>query len=450
MKKQMLSLIMLLLTSCNLVAGTPATPNPTPTAVVPTPPASTPTAVVPTPPDSTPTAGTSFEGPKRPFPQHTAYSPGSILPNHRSQHQLDEDVRTFYDQWKAEFVVEAGISANGNQMYRIAFGKDQPGFDTTVSEGQGYGMIIVPLMAGYDPDAQTIFDGLWEFVRAHPSEADPRLMDWNIPLAEGNVSAFDGDADIAYGLLLADAQWGSNGRINYKAEAETLMRSILESTIGSESHLPMLGDWTDQYGEVYSQYTPRSSDFMLVNFRAFGRATRDPVWTDIIWQSQYVMNEIQASYSPQSGLMPDFIVLAGDLHIPQPAPPDFLEGPHDGHFNYNAGRVPWRVGSDALLNDDLASRAIAQKISHWIESSTNGDPANIREGYDLDGNPLPDSDYFTTFFVAPMGVAAMTDPNQQEWLNAVYDSVYNQHIDYYEDSVNLLCLLVMSGNAWTP
>ncbi|HUG34421.1 MAG TPA: glycosyl hydrolase family 8, partial [Anaerolineales bacterium] len=266
----------------------------------------------------------------------------------------------------------------------------------------------------------------------------------------GNESAFDGDADIAYGLLLADAQWGSNGRINYKAEAETLMRSILESTIGSESHLPMLGDWTDQYGEVYSQYTPRSSDFMLVNFRAFGRATRDPVWTDIIWQSQYVMNEIQASYSPQSGLMPDFIVLAGDLHIPQPAPPDFLEGPHDGHFNYNAGRVPWRVGSDALLNDDLASLAIAQKISHWIESSTNGDPANIRVGYDLDGNPLPDSDYFTTFFVAPMGVAAMTDPNQQEWLNAVYDSVYNQHIDYYEDSVNLLCLLVMSGNAWTP
>ena len=44
----------------------------------------------------------------------------------------------------------------------------------------------------------------------------------------------------------------------------------------------------------------------------------------------------------------------------------------------------------------------------------------------------------------------MSDPNQQEWLNRVYDSVYAEHIDYYEDSVNLLCLLVMSGNAWTP
>jgi endo-1,4-beta-D-glucanase Y len=434
MKKQMLVLGLLLM-SCNLLTGTPTAP-----------PVDVPTEIVP----PTPAPTESVDGVARPFPQHTQYATGSILPNHRTQEQLDDDVRAFYDYWKELYVLNAGMSPNGNQMYRIAFGKDQPGKDTTVSEGQGYGMIIVPLMAGYDDDAQKIFDGLWEFVRAHPSEIDSRLMDWNIPLAEGSASAFDGDADIAYGLLLADAQWGSNGRINYRAEADTMMLAILESTIGSESHLPMLGDWVDTYGEVYNENTPRSSDFMLVNFRAFGRARQDAVWTDIVWRSQYVMKEIQTNYSPVTGLMPDFIVLTGDAYVPQPAPPDFLEAPTDGQYNYNAGRVPWRVGSDALLNNDEASRAIVQKISHWIEASANGDPANIRAGYDLDGKPLPDSDYFTTFFVAPMGVAAMNDPNQQEWLNAVYDAVYDQHIDYYEDSINLLCLLVMTGNAWTP
>jgi endo-1,4-beta-D-glucanase Y len=438
MNKRLLAILVFLMLSCNMPTQTPpATPTIEATQIPPTP--------IPSP------IATAFDGINRPFPQHTRYAPGSILPNHRLQEQLDDDVRAFYEYWKETYVIDAGTSAAGNPMYRIAFGKDQPGRDTTVSEGQGYGMIIVPVMAGFDEDARDIFDGLWEFVRAHPSEADTRLMDWNVPDTEnGNVSAFDGDTDIAYGLLLADAQWGSNGRINYKAEAETYMRAILESTIGSESHLPMLGDWTEQYGEVYSQYTPRSSDFMLVNFHAFGRATQDAVWTDIVWQSQYVMNEIQSNYSPVSGLMPDFIVLAGEAHIPEPAAPEFLEGPHDGHFNYNAGRVPWRVGSDALLNDDTDSRAIVQKISHWIEAAANGDPANIRAGYDLDGNPLPNSDYFTTFFVAPMGVAAMSDPDQQEWLNRIYDSVYDEHIDYYEDSINLLCLLVMSGNAWTP
>lgn len=380
----------------------------------------------------------------RPFPQHVTYASKSILPNHRTREQLDNDVRAYYDHWKANYVVEAGTSANGVTMYRVVLGKDEPARSTTVSEGQGYGMMIMPIMAGYDPDAQTLFDGMWAFVDEHCSEIDPRLMDWNVPLEEGNASAFDGDADIAFGLLLADAQWGSDGIVNYKAEAQTMIAGILESTIGLESHLPMLGDWVNVGEPQYNQFTPRSSDFMLANFRAFRSATNEPVWDDVIFQSQILMAAIQEEHSPETGLMPDFIVNGA------PAPANFLENPTDGAYNYNAGRVPWRVGSDALIYDDELSRYIVQNISHWIEASAEGDPQNIRAGYELNGEPLPDSDYFTTFFVAPMGVAAMNDPAQQEWLNNIYDSVYDTHIDYYEDSVTLLCLLVMSGNFWSP
>lgn len=380
----------------------------------------------------------------RPFPQHVTYAPGSILPNHRTRDQLDNDVRAYYDHWKATYIAEAGTNADGVMMYRVVFGKDEPARSTTVSEGQGYGMMIVPIMAGYDPEAQTIFDGMWAFVKANPSEIDPRLMDWNVPLEEGNASAFDGDADIAFGLLLADAQWGSNGRVNYKAEAQTMIAGILESTIGPESHLPMLGDWVNVGEPQYNQFTPRSSDFMLVNFRAFRNATNEPIWDDVIFQSQILMASIQEEHSPETGLMPDFIVDGA------PAPANFLENPTDRAYNYNAGRVPWRVGTDALLNDDELSRFIVQNISHWVETSAEGDPMKIRAGYELNGEPLPDSDYFTTFFVAPMGVAAMNDPAQQEWLNKIYDTVYTNHNDYYEDSINLLCLQVMSGNFWSP
>ncbi len=395
-----------------------------------------------------PTVQEAVDPNARSFPQHVEYAPNSILPNHRTQEELDNDVRAFYDYWKSEYLVEDGSGADGFPMYRVAFGKSEEARGTTVSEGQGYGMMIVPIMAGYDPHAQIIFDGLWAFARAHPSEVDSRLMDWNVPDTEGNDSAFDGDADIAFGLLLADAQWGSAGRVNYKAEAEKMIGGIFESTIGPESHLPMLGDWIDASGETYNQYTPRSSDFMLVNFRAYGEATNDPVWNDVVLQSQNVITAIQTNHSPQTGLLPDFIVIRDQ--VPQPAPPDFLEDVTDGAYNYNAGRDPWRVGLDALIYDDATSRSIVQKISRWIESSAAGDPANIRAGYELDGTPLPGSDYFTTFFVAPMGVAAMNDPAQQEWLNAVYDSVYDVHEDYYEDSVNLLCLMAMTGNFWSP
>ena len=86
-------------------------------------------------------------------------------------------------------------------------------------------------------------------------------MDWDVPgEMMGNNSAFDGDADTAYALLLADAQWGSAGRINYLQEAETVIGGILAATIGPESLLPLLGDWVDPFGSDYNQFTPRSSD----------------------------------------------------------------------------------------------------------------------------------------------------------------------------------------------
>ncbi len=386
-----------------------------------------------------------------PFPQHTRYVDGSILPNHRSQDQLDNDIKEFYDYWKSTYVVKEGEDSEGRPIYRIAFASSGEGHQQTVSEGQGFGMTILPVMAGYDPEAQILFDGLWYFTRLHPSEVDPRLMDWKVPESiDGDDSAFDGDADMALGLLMADAQWGSQGAIDYKSEALKLIEGIKDSTIGMDSHLPMLGDWVGEGDEEYNQYTPRSSDFMLVNFRAFANITKDDSWNEVVKASQMTMRSIQTNYSPDTGLLPDFIVSSGEEFIPKPAPPNFLEGEDDGHYSYNAGRDPWRVGADALLNGDETSKEIVLKISHWAEQVTNGDPTGFRAGYSLEGIPLEDSDYFTTFFVAPLGVAAMLDPNQQAWLNAIYDAVKDTHEDYYEDSVTLLCLIVMTGNAWTP
>lgn len=392
-------------------------------------------------------APATASSPQRPFPQHITYAPGTIRPNHRTQAQMDNDVRSFYDHWKENYLVAVPGTPT---RYRVSFGSRDPG--RTVSEGQGYGMIIVALMAGYDSDAQAIFDGLWYFVRDHPSNIDNRLMAWEVPEGTGGAdSAFDGDADIAYGLLLADAQWTSQGDINYKAEAQQIITAIKESTIGPNSHLPLLGDWVDPNGTTYNQYTNRLSDFMPAHFRSYGRATGDPIWMDVLTATQNTISSLQANYSPNTGLLPDFIepVSSAD-HTPRPATAYFLEGPNDGHYYYNAGRVPWRIGSDALLNNDPTSMIQTQRMADWIASVMGEDPTNIKAGYFLDGAPLPGSDYFTTFFVAPFGVALMTCPSQQQSLNAIYEAVYNTYEDYYEDSVTLLSLLVMTGNYWDP
>ncbi|WP_083827472.1 glycosyl hydrolase family 8 [Thiorhodococcus drewsii] len=390
----------------------------------------------------------SLADPKRPFPQHVSYASGTIYPSNFSQAQQDQHVRNFYDYWKSHYLVSAGTNSAGKILYRVAFGQ---GSDVTVSEGQGYGMVIVALMAGHDPDAQNLFDGLWYFSREFPSGIDGRLMSWKIQngsIVGRNDSAFDGDVDIAYGLLLAHEQWGSAGDLNYQAEAAQVIDGILASTIGADSLLPKLGDWTDDSGSRYNQYTPRSSDFMPAHFHAFARATGDAVWNNIVINSQAVIDSIQNNYSSSTGLLPDFIINCQSVDNCRPANESFLEGPNDGDYYYNAGRAPWRIGLDALLNDDVQSRAEAQKMISWLAVSTNSNANNIKAGYKLDGSAI--GDYSTTFFAAPFAVAAMLDGSQQDFLNEIYTYIHNETEDYYEDSINLLALLAVTANYWNP
>jgi endoglucanase len=380
--------------------------------------------------------------PHYPFPQHITYAAETIKPNHLSQAQLDDHVRAYYDHWKQQYLIRENDSPDKQILYRVSHGLSDA--EKTVSEGQGYGMILAALMAGHDNHAHDIFDGLYRFFRQHPSGIDKRLMSWECSKnAVDKNSAFDGDADIAYGLLLADRQWGSQGQINYHDAAQDIIAGILESTIGADSHLPLLGDWVGAKINQPNQYASRSSDFMLAHFRAFGRFTGNSLWNQVVSESQAAIDVIQNQYSQKTGLLPDFIV------DKKPALPHFLEGDNDGDFSANAGRVPLRLGMDVVLNNDPITRGEVKKMSAWVQAATNGNPNQIQPGYKLDGSGYSDY-FFTAFYVAPFGVAAMSDPGQQVWLNAIYDTVYNKYKDYYDDSVNLLSLLVMTGNYWDP
>ncbi len=389
--------------------------------------------------------------PRRPFPQHVSYAPGTIRPDHRSQAQQDRDVRRLYEAWKMRFLKPAGQEPDGHPRFRV-----DTGGNATVSEGQGYGMLLAAVMAGYDPDARKVFDGLWEFALDHPSTIDPRLMDWFVKGDEsadnqGDDSAFDGDCDMAYALLLAQEQWGGNGRFSYRREARRVLSGLRDSVVGPQSRLPMLGDWVAPGGSTYNQWTPRSSDFMLGHFAAFERATGDPVWGQVAAACRNVVSQIQADFTPATGLLPDFLVSQNGDSLPlKPAPQHFLEDKWDGKYNYNACRDPWRLGTCALLSGDAEVLAQVRLLARWIQTRTGGNPLAVRAGYYLNGKRLPGAGFFSTVFAAPFGVAAMTDPALQDFLNGLYDSVKDSNEGYYGDSLSLLSLLVMSGNWWQP
>ncbi|MFF3729405.1 glycosyl hydrolase family 8 [Streptomyces sp. NPDC002476] len=395
-------------------------------------------------PSATAVASGAAAGPAVPFGSHTfPYAAGTLKPS-GSQSTLDQAVVKTYNAWKSAFVRKNC----GNGWYEvISPDADHP----YVAEAQGYGMVITATMAGADPDAKTVFDGMVKYVLAHPSVNNSNLLaaeqNSSCKSVNGSDSATDGDLDVAFGLLLADKQWGSSGTYNYKDLAVKRINAIKKSEINPTTHLTLLGDWSDS-GESHHWMT-RSSDWMLDHFRAFKKATGDSTWDTVRTAHQELITGQQSTYASSTGLLADFVVNTNGTA--KPAPGEVLEGPNDGDYSWNACRDPWRIGADAVTGGGGASLASARKMNSWIKSRTGGDPNKIVTGYRLNGSTF-DSGHDMAF-TAPFAVAALTDPGSQAWLDALWKKIAGTSIDpgsYYGGSVQLQSMIVASGNYWVP
>lgn len=385
-----------------------------------------------------------------PFGSHPlSYASGAILPNHVTQSVRDQAVRDFYDAWKARYLAQ--VCGTGRFVVLTNVG---PG-NLTVSEGHGYGMMLAALMAGHDPDARRIFDGMYAYFREHPTLVHSSLMAWNQSRScrdaqQGDDSATDGDLDVAFALLLADKQWGSCGAVDYRSEALKVLADVKDGELDGTAQYTLLGDWVVPSDTTYYPAT-RTSDFMLEHFRSFAAATGDVAWSGLVDSLYQILGSLQTNYSPTAGLLPDFVVKP--LTTPQPAPAQFLEGPTDGAYDYNACRDPWRIGTDFLVSGDPRAKTAVQKINSFIRGATGDDPTNIKSGYQLNGSMSPGADYQSMAFIAPLAVGAMVDASNQSWLNALWDLVVNTPLSaggYYENTLKLLSMIVLSGNWWTP
>jgi endo-1,4-beta-D-glucanase Y len=386
----------------------------------------------------------SAQIPSKPFPQHVKYFAGTIKPNHISQAKLDDAVNAFYLQWKKRFIK----NEPGKPESYIWF--EGMGSKQCVSEGQGYGMVIVALMAGFDPSAKATYDDLYHYYKAHPSDRGKHLMAWAQNTAGKDLdktSAADGDMDIAYSLLLADKQWGSKGTINYLTEAKLMIADLMQYEINHQTWSVLLSDGVEAKSKDY--FATRSSDFMPAHFKAFEKATGDIRWTKVIDAEYKLFSYMQEKYSPDAGLVPDFIVNLNKKA--KPAPPYFLEARYDGSYNYNACRVPWRVATDYLLTGDKRSKVFVSKINKWIRETTGNNTYNLSAGYTLAGNDIKGRYFEALSFIAPFGVSAMVDGKNQVWLNHVWNYLTGfkmKDYDYYDNTIKLLDMIIMSGNYW--
>ncbi|HPE69100.1 MAG TPA: glycosyl hydrolase family 8 [Thermotogota bacterium] len=414
----------------------------------------------------------AFSAPRSP------YSAGSILPSLWSQQQLDEQLEHMYSRWKGRYLkcVKGSDPVQKFVHWNVLEREWVDADAITVSEAHGYGMLILAWMAGFDPRAREDFDAMFRFFKAHPAYLTPELMCWKVlgqtdenldalqtSLLRGGDSATDGDLDIAFSLLLAHQLWGSEGSIDYQAEALQLLDAIAEREIHPLFRFVQLGDWV-QVHTAYANLT-RSSDFLLDHFRWFAGAQpeRSDLWMGV-WESCVrACEQTFAGWTPQTGLMPDFLVIDRQGGF-QPAKGMVLETRQDGDFNWNACRVPWRLSMDFLLFGDRTMLGQLQHLNRWIQEETKGNPLHIHPGYFIrsgpEGTEIPrDWEGSHMSFLAPFAVAAMVDASNQQWLNRLWQAMVSDswsggipfdEVEYFPNTLRLLCMIVVSGHAITP
>ncbi|MEZ0070231.1 endo-1,4-beta-D-glucanase Y [Streptacidiphilus sp. MAP12-20] len=379
--------------------------------------------------------------PALPFPQHQTYKVG-VMPS-ASQATRDAAVEKQYNSWKSTYLVHGCAS---NEYYVSTKGDGDATNNGPVSEGQGYGMNIVPLMAGYDANAQTEFNGLWQLVKDHEDQYG--LMQWQLDglsckyYSSGTPdAATDGDLDIGYGLILADKQWGG-----YTADAQTWLNNIWNHDVTSDGHLKCEDDGptTDT----------RPSDHMLDHLRAFAAYDTTHDWNKVITRTEALDSAFTAAYSPSAGLLSDFVINA-NTSSPSPAPANYQENQPDNIVGYNSIRVPWHMGTDALQNgSSVAATAydIAKKWSACTKGLAGGNPANVQPHIKLNcANANISGDTTAEEAGDSIGPAAMA-AGDQAWTDAIWNQLatnpFGDH--YYGETIKMLVYLVMSGDYWNP
>lgn len=374
-----------------------------------------------------------------PFPHRGGYKQG-FLPN-RSREKMNRDLQHLYESWKALYLTTEGclegeLRVSGGNCYQFG----------TCSEGTGYGMLLSVYMANAHNHAHEEFDSIFRYYKNH-SLPECGLMRWEADRTGKDLSEYvapDGDLDVAFALLAAHRQWGSEGEICYLEEGKTLVGNLMAYTVNKPQYLIARAQLENPEGLSWD-YT-MSSYQIPAYARLFAEITGDAGWKKVR-DAAYRLFAYFYKLNPDTALAP-FV-----FHLD-------TFGPGGGKpyvFSYDSCRVPWRTALDYLwygtdetgLAHDYPHRN-AVWFSRYMES-LNWDFDRVSERFLLSGMPVSEkcSPRNITAMLAP---AAMVDESTRELLDRSYDYLSRQEPmlewpgDYFQDTLVLLGMLTITGN----
>jgi endo-1,4-beta-D-glucanase Y len=382
-----------------------------------------------------------------------------LYPNHKTAAQLQNDLQAVYAKWRADCITAAGTSGTGG--YRVQRPNDKGlEINSTVSEGQGYGLIIAAYMGD-----QALFDGLWKYTAKWLDNNG--LMNWYINAAgtglganpSGSGAAPDADEDVILGLILAHYKWGSAGATNYQALANAMIGKMYANEVDpADGKTLKVGDgWGGVGGPHNSSYFDPSS------YKIFAQFSGNAAWNGVADQSYTIINlSINAANgNSNNGLVPAWHDTTGAPI--SPFAPSGVERPNWWtYYQYDACRTPFRLAKDYIFFGDSRAKAYLDKVNTFFPALG---AANIKDGYKMDGTAAPEVPTLTVSqyaysqsapFIGPAGVAAMAGSDQQ-FVNDCWDQMASVATGgclvggvYYAESWAVLCMLMMNGQFTDP
>ena len=148
-----------------------------------------------------------------------------------------------------------------------------------VSEGQGYGMVIVALMAGHDPrrrSGSTASPGTRSTTPAASTRgSSPGRRTRAAATCRAATPRPTATSTSPTGSCSPHAQWGSGGAVDYLGAARRVLAGALAEDVHPRTRSPHARR-LDRPGARWSGTRP--SDWMPGHFRAFAAATGDARW----------------------------------------------------------------------------------------------------------------------------------------------------------------------------
>ncbi len=371
-------------------------------------------------------AGAVFAAAKYPFPFNVDY-PHGIRPALKST--TNEDINGGFGEWITNYYTECpdGLRARIKWVDPAAAAQGCTAEGScTVSEGIGYGMLILVYMDNATNNTQPKFDKLLKYYKSYPDNKG--LMKWAIDGCNGakqDGAATDAEMDVIHALIMANKQWGN---ASYLTDALDLLGKVWTSEVDQGAKLLKPGSqWTQ------SVFNP--SYFATGAMRVFQKVDPTHDWNTVADNSLAL---IKKNRNASTGLVSDWCNAQGQSQN--------VNGSGTGKFGYDAARTPWRVAMDYLWFGTTAAKEIETPINAWIRTLTNNIPGRIRAQYNQDGTTTV-TNWSNALYMGALTIPGMMDSSNATWVQAGLTQLMLSSYDtYFNASWKLIYQLTVTGN----